>query len=220
MLAPTHTQSCPLPALRAACTSSASGHCSCWTPAQGPISSPCLEAQNAQLGVLLPNRLVNFIQMLPPAQKAPTINTLSHGLLCQPQECLVSRRRVVTPLLLQRRPECAQTPRLCTHKQMLTHKFNVVLLRLQHLHSTGSRAKKRWREEPLALSREWTVCGARTAHQHAPGRQLPAGQDSRRGRKKHRRNQYLGRFTSTLEERERGRRVVRDAGQAAPHPLH
>lgn len=56
------------------------------------------------------------------------------------------------------------------HKEMSTHKFNVILLRLQHLHSTGSTAKNRGKEEPPALSREWTVCGARRAHQQAPGR--------------------------------------------------
>lgn len=32
-------------------------------------------------------------------------------------------------------------------KQMLTHKFDVILLRLQHLHSTGSTAKSRGRKD-------------------------------------------------------------------------
>lgn len=105
------------------------------------------------------------------------------------------------------------------HREMSTHKFNVILLRLQHLHSTGSTAKNRGREEPPALSREWTVCGARRAHQQAPGRQLPAGQASRRGRKKQGRHQYLGRFTSTLEEKE-GQESGEDAGEAAPPSSH
>lgn len=113
----------------------------------------------------------------------------------------------------------SQAPPLRTHKQILPHKFNEVLLKLQHLHSTGSTTKNKGREEAPALSREWMVCGARTAHQQAPGRQLPAGQDSRRGRKKLRRNQYLGRFTSTLEETE-GQESGEDAGQAAPPPPH
>lgn len=62
------------------------------------------------------------------------------------------------------------------HKEMSTHKFNVILLRLQHLHSTGSTAKNRGREEPSALSRvdgvwgkESTPVGSRKAAPSRPG---------------------------------------------------
>jgi len=65
---------------------------------------------------------------------------------------------------------------------------------------------------------EWTAWGARRAHQQAPGRRHPAGQGSRSWRRCWR-HQYLGRFTSTLEDTE-GQDGGEDAGQTALAPSH
>lgn len=47
----------------------ASGHCTGCTRAQGPISSPCPEAQNVQLGLLPLNSIINFMQGCCPSPK-------------------------------------------------------------------------------------------------------------------------------------------------------
>lgn len=147
--------------------------------------------------------------MLPPAQKAPTINTVSHSLPCQPQACLGCRRvlAAVAPKEARKWPGPSSL-----HKQMSPRKFNVILLKLQHLHSTGSTAKNREREEPPALSREDSVWG----QESTPARTRKAA-PSRQGRR------IMGEISTwdvSLQpwKRERGRRMVRMEGRQLHHP--